>query len=353
MKRILQIVCGITSILLAQNQRCLGIVGNINIDDTHYQTLAEQTPFAGTAKVIVGAGCCGSTGSGVLLNDEWLVTAAHVVHQKDVSSLSIQWGGQSRAVSAVHFTDEWIGSPTTGLDQGGDLALVHLAQSFNFKKSTPIASGAFYSSGGLDNRLSVMVGMGKGGNGVLGAFDTSMPRAATNTIDRQIQTSGAGGLLVTDFDNGTSPQNALNADTVSWKYYDDGFDGLFPSDVLFDPNDQASLMDSTGSSLASYFPEIQDLWYEGTTASGDSGGGLFVFDDVTAEWQLAGITSWGFNPTLPEGFSRYDSRYGDVAFFTDLSQHSDWIAATVPEPSVGVLLGLGILFGSVFYRQPH
>jgi hypothetical protein len=65
---------------------------------------------------------------------------------------------------------------------------------------------------------------------------------------------------------------------------------------------------------------------------------LFVLDDTTDRWQVAGLSSWGINPLLPEEFSRSDSRYGDLAFFTDLTQHREWIATQIPEPG-----GLGCL----------
>jgi hypothetical protein len=195
----------------------------------------------------------------------------------------------------------------------------------------------------------VLLGTGRGGNGVLGAFDAPKPRGATNTIARQIPTRDGGGLLVTDFDDGTAPHNSLDAGSVSMRYFDDGYETFgapAPSEVLFDPGDSSSALGGMdGALLQHYFPALPDAWLEGTTASGDSGGPLMVFDEDLGEWVLAGITSWGYNPTLPEGFSRYDSRYGDVAFFTDLSRHADWIAATVPEPSVVWLVFWGVAGG--------
>lgn len=75
---------------------------------------------------------------------------------------------------------------------------------------------------------------------------------------------------------------------------------------------------------------------EGTTASGDSGGGFFFQEGST--WLLAGVTSWGTDN---------NSQYGDQAFFTTLHTNMDWITQTsgiqaVPEPTTMVLSGLAL-----------
>jgi len=331
-------------LLLWAGGTCPGIVGRLEVEDADYRALAAQDPFAGLARVVVGSGCCGSTGSGFLLNDEWLVSAAHVVYGNDPETISVEWGGVARSVAALRVPDEWMGTRETGLDQGGDLVLIRLAEPFDFGARTPIAPGP------LDDRFAVMLGTGKGGNGLLGAFDAPGARAATNTIDRQFVTSGGGGLLATDFDSGNSVQNTLDAASVSRRYYDDGFTAPLPSEVLLDGADTTSWIQAAGNGpLQQQFPDLPDRWFEGTTASGDSGGPLFVLDEAADEWQLAGITSWGFNPSLPEGFSRYDSRYGDVAFFTDLSRHREWITVTIPEPETALLL-VAVLAGALRRR---
>ncbi len=72
---------------------------------------------------------------------------------------------------------------------------------------------------------------------------------------------------------------------------------------------------------------------EGTTASGDSGGGFFV--QIGSEWLLAGATSWGTHP---------NSQYGDIAYFTAIHAHMNFITQTsgiqaVPEPATMAVLG--------------
>ena len=168
---------------------CQAIVVRWEVASSSYELLAAQEAFSGLAKITVGSACCGSTGSGYLLNSEWLLSAAHVVYVQDSSSIRIDWGTESNTVREMVFTDEWQASPETGLEQGGDLVLIHLTRPFEFDRQAQLASGS------LDDRFAVMLGTGKGGNGVLGAYDINLARAATNTIDRQLQTSGGGGLL--------------------------------------------------------------------------------------------------------------------------------------------------------------
>jgi hypothetical protein len=78
------------------------------------------------------------------------------------------------------------------------------------------------------------------------------------------------------------------------------------------------------------------LALEGTTAPGDSGGGMFWYDGT--DWRLAGVTAIGTDQF---------SRYGDQTGFVALHNHIDWLEQNtgitaiigVPEPTTIMLLG--------------
>lgn len=173
-----------------------------------------------------------------------------------------------------------------------------------------------------------------------------------NVIDRQLVTPG-GGFLVTDFDDGGSARNSLNSATVRMTHYDAGFtDSLPSSSVLLAGSGQSTAAFGDLPTAADYFPGLPAQFIEGTTASGDSGGPLFILDPLSRTWQLAGLASWGFNPLLAEGFARTDSRYGDLAFFTDLTANRDWImATTIPEPSVPLFMAFTAMLAATRRRR--
>jgi hypothetical protein len=135
------------------------------------------------------------------------------------------------------------------------------------------------------------------------------------------------------------PHNSLNEATVDLRYFDISGPPLL-SEAVFGNGMMASSAGFDGLSLQFGAP-----FPEGTTARGDSGGPLFIYSGERARWELAGVTSFGENPLYPAGFNRFDSRYGDLSFYTDVSGQQDWLdSVMVPEPSTSVLMFMGLLF---------
>ena len=282
-----------------------------------HQEYANQPAFSGLVEITGEAGSTRRTGSGFLIRPGWVVTAAHVVTGFSGADLSVGRSNFSHGVRDVFIAPGWAGGPETGLGQGADLALLRLTEG-----GMTSATSLFRGSSLLGSEATVL-GTGLTGTGILGANGAAMRLAGTNMIDRQL-TLANGGLLVTDFDDGSRRRNALNADTIGRSVYDDGF---VPGELSGGVLEQVPFTsDATATAL------------EVTTAPGDSGGPLLVFNPAQSRWELAGVTSWGTNPTLSDGFSRTDSRHGDLAFFTDLRPHHDWIFSTIPEPASTTLL---------------
>lgn len=311
-----------------------------DIERDAYRQLAAAEPFAGVVEIVVETGLGTRRGSGVVVGENWVLTAAHVTAGAGHASVSVRTGSGAIDAAELRYAEGWAASPAPGLAQGSDLVLVRLGT------PTSLAPAAIAPQVAIGT-VGFLGGFGRTGTGVLGASQPAELLFAMNGIDRQIATI-AGGLLATDFDDGSSSRNALDATTARRTYYDLGFDDPKLSSTVLDAAPGTSLADWGGLPTASsFFAGLADEFLEGTSAGGDSGGPLFIFDAGENQWQLAGLNSWGINPLLPEGFARSDSRYGDLAFYTDLTTHRDWIAATVPEPTILAFGSLALLLGGI------
>jgi len=260
-----------------------------DVSDSLYLQLAAETQYA-------ACGCVrwdGLLGSGTLVANQWVLTAAHVVEDATPGSTTVSFSlGPSIYDATVYEATEWYIHPdwTGSASAAGDLALIHLSEPVVDAQPAQLYLGEEE----VDLEATI-AGYGITGNGLTGASGSSGTKRAGNNL-----IGGLGSVLY-------YPDELILAD----------FD--YP-----DP-------EATGKAIC------LDLEY--LAASGDSGGGWFV--DVEDQTYLAGVTSFA---TAPDGIIDFD--YGDVMAATRVGQYLDWIDDYVLLESIpGDLNGDGFVGG--------
>ena len=283
-----------------------------------------------------------STGSGTLLNNEWVLTAAHNWNNS-ITSMEFVVAGQKYSADMSERFQHPLWDGAVGPSQGWDIAL--------FKLTAPVTANItfpeLYTKSDEMGKRGIILGAGDLGTGTTpwasqpGDPNPLLVYAAANVVDRlttQTNSGYTGGLMANDFDGETLPaQNTLgisyhnNGDAWLWDSGSAIVTTLIPAGTITG-NDSADEQFTLGGDIL-----------EGSVAPGDSGGPTFLEDG--GEWKLAGITSWGHNPwdELSNGGDGFRGLYGDVNYMTRVSQNADWIASVIPEPSSFALL---VAFGA-------
>ena len=260
------------AVLVGVHAACGGTI-RTDRDDTLYRQLGSQLDFQSVGHFEWQEGLVSFNGSGVVITDDWVLTAGHVVGGEDNAGGGIT-RFRFRVGSRTYAIEEWIAHPewtSSGgsLDDGIDLGLVRLARPVLVEPAT------IYKGRDERGKIGTIVGFGATGTGNSGAtVDSSLKRAGRNVLDKV-----TGDLIEIDFDN---------------------------------PNRRRD--STTGSNVP--------LELEYLPASGDSGGGLFLATDRGAE--LVGITSY-----TAAYDTEIDSDYGDIAGFVRISSHLEWIEGIV------------------------
>jgi Trypsin len=265
----------------------------------------STSPWAGVGAVVIQ----GETFSGVLIDAQHVLTAAHVVAGSAPNQVSFVLNAgapQSLAVAGISVFPGYRGTnPGAGQVWHDDLAVITL--------DAPVTGVAPYAlfTGDLAGATLSLVGYGRGGDGANGVPSPAVPnvkRSGRNRVD---------GLL---FDDDGGSQNEIFV-------FD--FDGPAADSNVFGDPVPANL--TLGAGIEAQF------------AGGDSGSPVFVNDQ--GRWKVAGIAAFnGSTIDLPGS----NVLFGAIGGGTIVAPYAEWIASvTTPVPEsqswLMLLAGLGLL----------
>jgi hypothetical protein len=225
------------------------VAGTIRHDteDAEYRAFGGWENLAAVG-AIIAEGSEGSYGcSGTAINAHWMLTAAHCVD--DAKSLDFYLRNQQGGYTAYEGSSWLAHELFNGLDlfAGWDIGLVH------FDQALDVAPAKLYRGNNELGSLGVIAGFGTSGDGLGGVTSPfGVKRAGVNVVSYAFSTEGDGEqILFGDFDPPVD-----NNPNGAWDFFEDGY----------------------------------ALPFEYSPAFGDSGGGMFIFENN--ELYLAGVSSF-------------------------------------------------------------
>jgi secreted trypsin-like serine protease len=270
---------------------------SFGVTDADYISLGAEYPEVGE---LSGSG---SVGSGVLVADDWVLTAAHVAAAQNTATSVFTVGGNSYNITQTIIAPGYNSSP-----MANDIGLIKLASPV-----TNVAPAVLYTGSAELGVTATWTGIGQTGNGLTGENGSgiSVLRGATNVVDAFGYSSNSpspnvyltpnsanGTFIAADFDDGTSANNTLSG--------------------------------------APYNSSATPTSLEGSLGASDSGGGVFANFG-------SGPVLIGINDFIAPG-NGTATQYGALSGATRVSTYSTWIDSQIPEPATTALL-TGIFAG--------
>lgn len=279
--------------LLAAPLPALALLAGTSPDSPEARVDANlaTSPWAGVGSLSIGGG----TVSGVVIGQQYVLTAAHVVASWQPKDITFNLNADGNLSQQISVSDIWINPGFSGVGYD-DLAVLRLA--------SPVAAGvpiyALPTAQVTAGAAATLIGYGASGS----------PAGITVGADPTVKRVG---------------ENALDYFQNERFYFD--FDG---------PTGTGSWGGRTlGNSL------------ETTFANGDSGGGAFLWNDALARWELVGINAFVFGSS-----PNFGSGGGGVLTYG----YEGWInsIAAVPEAHTWATfaIGLGLLAAARRQRVP-
>ncbi len=268
-----------------------------------YQQLAESYTSVGRVWGDAPSGDSRSVASGTLIDQRWVLTAAHVITS---DGMRFEIDGDLYPVIQTVIHPDWDGR----YFRGNDLALLELAHPV-----TDVTPAVLHDGDDAVGRVGTMVGYGRTGTGLSGGDQMGgTRRAGQNMID----STGSGfwpilsdDLLMADFDYPHTLAESL------------------PMNLALGLTDIPTML--TGSQHINRMGQADPLELEYLPASGDSGGGVFI--EVDGIEVLSGVIS--FNLAW-DGSN--NASYTDMVGIVPIGMMGPWFESNVPEPSTSVLL---------------
>ncbi len=268
---------------------CAAHAGTIRHDrnDSLYTDLANDAEFEGVGRVFAS----GSVGSGVVVAQNWVLTAAHVTEDRTYSEVEFWLDGETYgAAQLIEHPSYWTlptGAPTY------DLTLIRL------RTPCTVDPAVLYTGTQDMGKQATYVGYGLTGTGLTGSISGTggTKRAGTNDINSFTQSNR---VMLCDFDKPGDPSQS-------------SFGGSTPNNLEYCP------------------------------APGDSGGGVYI--TISGQTYLAGVISYVLAAPPPDGSA--DSNYGDQAGATRVNQFAtSWILPMMGSGQTCTWVG-----SSVWYRM--